>query len=91
MRENRTADPTAKGSEKRIAELERSVISFERKSKFFEMLIRSLPGVFYVIEDDPEIPEAGTRTWKRLPGIRRKKWVQRRSWTCSWEKTHRGF
>ena len=52
MGEDRTAEPPAKGSEKRIAELERSVMSFERKSKFFEMLIRSLPGVFYVIEDD---------------------------------------
>jgi PAS domain S-box-containing protein len=52
MGENRTVKPPAKGSEKRIAELERSVMSFERKSQFFEMLIRSLPGVFYVIEDD---------------------------------------
>ena len=49
MGENRTVESPAKGSEKRIAELERSVMSFERKSQFFEMLIRSLPGVFYVI------------------------------------------
>ena len=52
MGENRTVESPAKGSEKRIAELERSVMSFERKSQFYEMLIRSLPGVFYVIEDD---------------------------------------
>jgi len=52
MDENQTVDPPAEGSEKRIAELERSVTSFERKSRFFEILIRSLPGVFYVIEDN---------------------------------------
>ncbi len=52
MGANRTVEPRGTGLQQRIAELERSVNSFERKSKFFEMLIRSLPGVFYVIEDN---------------------------------------
>jgi PAS domain S-box-containing protein len=51
MGENRTSETQAAGLDQKIAELERSVMSLERKSKFFEMLIRSLPGVFYVIED----------------------------------------
>lgn len=34
MGENRTVESPAKGSEKRIAELERSVMSFERKSQY---------------------------------------------------------
>ncbi len=52
MSEDRTDAPSGTGLEQRITELEQSVLSFQRKSKFFEMLIRSLPGVFYVIEDN---------------------------------------
>ncbi len=52
MSADRSAGPGADGLERRIDDLERSVMSFERKSAFFEMLIRSLPGVFYVIEDN---------------------------------------
>jgi PAS domain S-box-containing protein len=52
MGQDRTDAPKEAGLDERIAELEQSLISFERKSKFFEMLIRSLPGVFYVIEDN---------------------------------------
>ena len=52
MSADRSADPRANGLEQRIDELECSLMSFERKSTFFEMLIQSLPGVFYVIEED---------------------------------------
>ncbi len=52
MGANRSADPSATALEQRVDELERSVASFERRSGFFAMLIRSLPGVFYVIEDN---------------------------------------
>ncbi len=34
----------------KVADLERSLKDFERKSRFFEMLIRSLPGVFYLTD-----------------------------------------
>ena len=49
---NQTSKPGSMELQRRIAELEGSLRSFERKSKFFEMLIRSLPGVFYVIEEN---------------------------------------
>jgi PAS domain S-box-containing protein len=35
----------------KVAVLERSVKDFERKSRFFELLIRSLPGVFYLTDE----------------------------------------
>jgi len=34
----------------KVTGLERSLKDFERKSRFFEMLIRSLPGVFYLTD-----------------------------------------
>jgi PAS domain S-box-containing protein len=53
--------------EQRVDELERSVASFESRSKFFEMLIRSLPGVFYVIEDNLEF-QAWNKNLERVTG-----------------------
>ena len=35
-----------------VAELRKIIRELERKSQFFEMLIRSLPGVFYVFDQD---------------------------------------
>ena len=34
----------------KVTVLERSVKDFKRKSRFFELLIRSLPGVFYLTD-----------------------------------------
>lgn len=34
-----------------IAELQLSVTEYEKENQFFEMLIRSLPGIFYLIDD----------------------------------------
>jgi len=38
------------GLRKKVTRLERSVKDFKRKSRFFELLIRSLPGVFYLTD-----------------------------------------
>ncbi|MBN2283579.1 MAG: sigma 54-interacting transcriptional regulator [Deltaproteobacteria bacterium] len=39
----------------RIVDLEESIKGFERKNQFFEMLIKSLPGLFYVFDDTFQI------------------------------------
>jgi PAS domain S-box-containing protein len=36
----------------KIAKLEKTVLDLERRGRFFEMLIRSLPGVFYAFDQD---------------------------------------
>ena len=38
--------------QRKVAELERSVADYETKNQFFEMLIRSLPGIFYLFDED---------------------------------------
>jgi PAS domain S-box-containing protein len=38
----------------RILELQKTVLELERRSRFFEMLIRSLPGVFYAFDQDQQ-------------------------------------
>jgi PAS domain S-box-containing protein len=37
-----------------ILELQKTVLDLERRSRFFEMLIRSLPGVFYAFDQDQQ-------------------------------------
>ncbi len=38
----------------KILELQKTVLDLERRSRFFEMLIRSLPGVFYAFDQDQQ-------------------------------------
>jgi len=44
-------EPSASVSPK-ILELQKTVMDLERRGRFFEMLIRSLPGVFYAFDQD---------------------------------------
>ena len=37
-----------------ILELQKTVLDLEKRGRFFEMLIRSLPGVFYAFDQDQQ-------------------------------------
>ena len=45
-------EETSASASPNILELQKRVLDLERRGRFFEMLIRSLPGVFYVFDQD---------------------------------------
>ena len=50
MAEKNRCEDEVRALRGKVAVLERSVKDFKRKSRFFELLIRSLPGVFYLTD-----------------------------------------
>jgi PAS domain S-box-containing protein len=47
-------DKTSRSVSPQILELQKTVLDLEQRSRFFEMLIRSLPGVFYAFDQDQQ-------------------------------------
>jgi len=45
-------DDRLQALQRRVIELERALADYEKKNQFFEMLIRSLPGLFYLFDDN---------------------------------------
>ena len=47
-------EETSESVSPKILELEKTVLDLQRRGRFFEMLIRSLPGVFYAFDQDQQ-------------------------------------
>jgi PAS domain S-box-containing protein len=47
-------EETSESVSPKILELEKTVLDLERRGRFFEMLIRSLPGIFYAFDQDQQ-------------------------------------
>ena len=38
--------------EQQLADLKQKIVSYEKSNQFFEMLVRSLPGLFYLFDSN---------------------------------------